>query len=201
MKRQLDDIELEEITGFHIFHNSLVVKTKEESYTYEYESSVELLKRISYFLRRYDVEYYRNEDNKETLVSKGQGKINPEMQKYKMKYAIIHFGVGCAIPFLLLLGFLGFIIFGVGEFVLLVVSKKEYERIISKISQTTKVGKTTATVLNTGYESLKEFALSYLNQLSTKIQNTEIVEYQYIEELEQAFQKRIGTYPIKKFDK
>ena len=47
MKRQLDDIELEEITGFHIFHNSLVVKTKEESYTYEYESSVELLKRIS----------------------------------------------------------------------------------------------------------------------------------------------------------
>ncbi len=61
--KKLDNIFLEDIKSFDILDKKLIIYTKDEKLEYTYPTNLELLRKISYFIHRYRVEFEAKKNN------------------------------------------------------------------------------------------------------------------------------------------
>lgn len=206
MKRKLEDIELNTIKGFHIFNNTLVVNTEQETYSYEYRNSLEFLRIISILFHNYEVEKSRQSDilkknnQNHPIYNKQQYEdvLRSMIKQFRVVLYIMGIlgGVGLfwslgnqpiLIPYIIKFCFLG----GICESCLFILQKLKITPTIEQQKQYDRMQQ-----LERSYDSLKEATLSYLNRLSKTGVEINPEEKQYIEEMEKAIQKRIGSHPL-----
>ncbi len=211
MKRTLDEIELTEIESFCINGNTLVIETKTEKNVYQYPNQLELLRRIHYFMHRYELEYNRKKELDKNPVSI----LTPAQKKHQKRSKLISdvafkFNFAC-IVFMMMFPMLFFLLIElniIANATLLAIARKSDSIVKCEFLQQKEMEQNCINQMNKGFESLKQVAISYLDRIlendvstdsnicSTNNKNFIREEQQdIIAEIKKGFQKRIGTYP------